>query len=363
MLENKPIHITYIWRLVPEKGIDIVLACIRRWLSEKRNIVWHICWDGEKIDEFREIEKYEKSEIKIYGHIDKQRLHQVLDTTDLVLMPSLFLETFGLVALESISRGVAVCGFARGWLTEFIHPTLALDSTDPVNSFFTILDSHSFPLVDVSRFSYSHWREQLELLTAWYHRILLVSDYTSLVWGTEQYIDSLAESLRSIGKTVEIHGYGGRVTRSIRIWLMLLTPFAFWRGRSLSSKIKKVQPDLIWMHSILRYIGPHWLYAIADVKCSTYITHHDLWLITPFPSRIYSESDIASSPSLWDWIGKDMNIFDILAVWVKWVISSWIWSLFRQIDPTHVLPSPWMSSHFRKYTQNTPTIFPHTSKE
>ena len=118
------------------------------------------------MDELRKIEKYEKSEIKIYGHIDKTKIHQVLDITDLVLMPSLFLETFGLVALETLSRGVAVCGFARGGLTEFIHPTLALERIDPVNSFFRIIDSHDFPVIDVSRFAYTQWVEQLELLTA-----------------------------------------------------------------------------------------------------------------------------------------------------------------------------------------------------
>lgn len=363
MLENKPIHITYIWRLVSEKGIDIVLACIRRWISEKRNIIWHICWDGEKIDEFRKIEKYEKSEINIYGHIDREKIYQVLDVTDLVLMPSLFLETFGLVALETLSRSVAVCGFARGGLNEFIHPTLALESTDPVNSFFRILDNHLFPLIDVSQFSYDHWIEQLKLLTIWMHRILLVTDYTEFVWGTEQYVGLLADSLRSIGKTVEIYGYGWRLTRWTRIWLMMLTPFGFWRGWSLSTRIKKTQPDLIWMHSILRYIGPYWLYAIRETQCRKYITHHDLWLISPYPSQIYSEVNIPKSSSLWDWISKDISNFAILSIGLKWGLASWAWSLLGRMDATNILPSPWMQSHFSKYTQHIPVIFPHTSKE
>ena len=47
---------------------------------------------------------YEKSDIRIYGHIDRKKLDTVLNMTDLVLMPSIFLETFGLVALETLSR-------------------------------------------------------------------------------------------------------------------------------------------------------------------------------------------------------------------------------------------------------------------
>ena len=52
----------------------------------------------------RELEKYEKSYIRIYGHIDRQKIDEVLKNTDLVLMPSLFLETFGLVALDTLTR-------------------------------------------------------------------------------------------------------------------------------------------------------------------------------------------------------------------------------------------------------------------
>jgi glycosyltransferase involved in cell wall biosynthesis len=55
MPKNKAIHITYIGRLVQEKGILIVLECIKRSILEKRNIVWHICGDGEYIDNFKEM--------------------------------------------------------------------------------------------------------------------------------------------------------------------------------------------------------------------------------------------------------------------------------------------------------------------
>ena len=52
--------------------------------------------------DFRELEKYEKLDIRIYGHIDRPKINEILTETDLVLMPSLFLETFGLVALETL---------------------------------------------------------------------------------------------------------------------------------------------------------------------------------------------------------------------------------------------------------------------
>jgi glycosyltransferase involved in cell wall biosynthesis len=46
MPKNKPIHITYIGRLVPEKGTGLIIDAIRRSRKEQRDIVWHICGDG-----------------------------------------------------------------------------------------------------------------------------------------------------------------------------------------------------------------------------------------------------------------------------------------------------------------------------
>lgn len=364
MLKNKPIHITYIGRLETEKGIELVIDCIERWIWEEINIVWHICWDGSYRHRLQELEKYEKSDIRIYGHIDRHKLGEVLGMTDLVIMPSLFLETFGLVALETLSVWVPVCGFARGGLSEFIHPSLSLESDEPIDSFFRILDIWEFPVLDVSRFSYDLWLDKLTDITAWVKRILLVSDYTSIVWGAEQYVYDLALSLRSIGKEVEIYGYTGKPSRLTRIWLMYIAPFAFWRGILLSNTINIYQPDLIWMHSVLRYIWPHGMRAIANSGCKKYLTHHDLGLITPRPSRIYSESDIPASPSLGDWIPHEgLNIFTILSVTAKWLTVSWIWFSLSRNPITHILPSLWMQPFFQKYIQTQSIIFPHTSNK
>jgi hypothetical protein len=80
-------------------------------------------------------------------------------------MPSLFLETFGLVALECLERGIPVCGISQGGLQDFIHPYLRLDPEYPVDSFFSIIDRGVFPLSDISDFSYSEWIIHLERLT------------------------------------------------------------------------------------------------------------------------------------------------------------------------------------------------------
>ena len=123
----------------------------------------------------------ESRSVQIYGHLDKIALNTLMDSLDLVLMPSLFLETFGLVALETLSHGIPVIGFARGGLIDFIHPSLTLDPHAPIDSFFDIIDTGIYPLNDISVFAYSHWMESLERLTHASQRILLVSDYVTRV--------------------------------------------------------------------------------------------------------------------------------------------------------------------------------------
>lgn len=54
------------------------------------------------------------------------------------LMPSRFLETFGLSALEALSTGVPVIGQAIGGMTSFVHPDLDVQ-TGPGQSLTDVL--------------------------------------------------------------------------------------------------------------------------------------------------------------------------------------------------------------------------------
>lgn len=86
----------------------------------------------------QKIESFESTEVqKIYffGWQSQEVIREVLGTSHFSLMPSRFLETFGLSALESLSEGVPVIGFRKGGLVPFIHENLAVpfSSDDEVN--------------------------------------------------------------------------------------------------------------------------------------------------------------------------------------------------------------------------------------
>ncbi|NRH20494.1 glycosyltransferase [Candidatus Gracilibacteria bacterium] len=359
MQKNKELHITYIGRLEKEKGIDILIECIDRSILEERNIIWHICGTGSYLQKFK---SYNKPYILLYGYTQRDELDILMKKTDLVLMPSLFLETFGLVALETLLRGVPVCGFPQGGLQDFIHPLLALNIKNPVDSFFKILDKNEFPLLDVGDFSYELWIEKLSKITEGSHKILLVTDYLGRIGGAEEYIYFLGDELRGLGKEVEYWGCQRKVNRYMRIFYMFTAPLAFWRGISLSKKLQEYSPDLVWMHSIMRYIGPYGLAALSRYDCKKYITHHDLGLISPRPSKIYHQSDIPKTSNLGDWISKNINILLVLFVLWKWLMVTWIWIFLKRDNITHILPSFWMQKYFSLYGVNDFIIFPHTSK-
>ncbi len=55
----------------------------------------------------------EESKIYFFGFQPQKIVHTFLSVSHFCLMPSRFLETFGLAALESLARGVPVIGFAK----------------------------------------------------------------------------------------------------------------------------------------------------------------------------------------------------------------------------------------------------------
>jgi glycosyltransferase involved in cell wall biosynthesis len=323
-------------------------------------IVWHICWEGAYLKELQEIAKRSEN-IHVYGYVDHDFIKTILSKTTFVLMPSAMLETFGLVALETLIQWVPVVGLAKWWLSDFIHPDLMLDGDNPVTSFINILHKWEYPLIDISKFSYENWIARLKELTEWKQKILIINDYTTVVGGAEIYVLFLQKALIEIGKTVELYGYDKPVNRYMRIGLMLMTPIAFWRGMSLDKIIKEYNPDLIWMNSIMRYIWPYGLATIAKSPIDIYITHHDLWLISLRPSQIYAESDIPQSSKLADWIPKKMNIIVIVTTLLKWLYISYLWTcLNKNWSIQHLLPSHWMEKYYKKYIDSPVNTYPHT---
>lgn len=69
------------------------------------------------------------------------------------------------------------------------------------------------------------------------------------------------------------------------------------------------RPDLIWSHSVLRYIGPMGMAAIKKSYVPHIMMHHDLGLVSVRPSLVEKTEDIPKSSLFFDWVMGAKNIF------------------------------------------------------
>ncbi len=353
--KNRDKIFLFVGRLEKEKWVDILLKI----LDDKRNTAgdwkWHIFWDGSFFDALK---KRESNKIIVHGNVSTKILNTFFKKASLTFMPSRFLETFGLVALESLSNGTPVCGFAKGGLADMIPPSLTIDEAHPIDSFFEKAQNNHFELIDTEPFSYQTWEKNLIKHTKGTKKILLISDYISRIGGAETYTINLKNSLESIGKTVRIIGCKKSPSPLMRKLLFLMTPFAFWRAQKIKTEVRTFGPDLIWCGTITRYIGPWGARVIAkDRNSKKYITHHDIGLICPRPSKIYHETQIPKSLTLSSWLRWERNILSILLILGKWLYVQWIWRYIRTFD-IHLLPSKWIKKHLPRNVERK--VFEHT---
>lgn len=104
--------------------------------------------------------------------------------------------------------------------------------------------------------------------------------------------------------------------------MFIVSILAFWRGWRLRKILEQYQPDAIWMHSILRYVG---IWGIREVSqyakkknIPVFLSHHDVGLIAPFPQHITEEYQIPRNASLIAFIPRELSIFRMIVSVFKW---------------------------------------------
>lgn len=122
VLGSKPVAV-FAGRLVPEKGVDVLLqafAIVICGLPEARLM---IAGDGPERDKL--IELTEKlgitRNVTFLGHLDKGELERRFAQAWVQVVPSRWAEPFGLVAVEAMMRGTAVVASSMGGLREIVQ--------------------------------------------------------------------------------------------------------------------------------------------------------------------------------------------------------------------------------------------------
>jgi glycosyltransferase involved in cell wall biosynthesis len=122
-LSSKPV-VVFAGRLVPEKGVDVLLnafAIVTQDLPEARLLI-----AGAGPEYARLLELTDKlsisSKVTFLGHIPKRKMETHFAQAWVQVVPSRWAEPFGLVAVEGMMRGTAVIASSMGGLNEIIKP-------------------------------------------------------------------------------------------------------------------------------------------------------------------------------------------------------------------------------------------------
>ena len=174
------------------------------------------------------------NKIYFFGWQSQAILRSILEISHFSLIPSRFLETFGLAALESLSEGVPVIGFQKGGLIPFISKELVIpffendnentkalankivEISEKYSSFSALMEEEKSDWEILSHesrriadgYTEGRWIRQVQdMLPSGTKKILLASDYTTLLGGIETHVQTIARALRQQGYEVEIFGW------------------------------------------------------------------------------------------------------------------------------------------------------------
>lgn len=96
---NDKVKITYMASVKPYKGFGLLKSVLEElWDENKKNFVFNVYADIEESDAF----------IDVKGKYTSKDLPQIFDNTDILVVPSIWYETYGYTVLEAISYGVPV---------------------------------------------------------------------------------------------------------------------------------------------------------------------------------------------------------------------------------------------------------------
>ncbi len=172
------------------------------------------------------------------------------------------------------------------------------------------------------------------------NKILIVSDYLDQIWGIETYIKDLKKVLPNY--KIEYFWVENISNFKRKIWVFT-SIYNIKSAKLIEKKIKEFKPDIIWCHSISRFLGHKVLQKINKSKAIKIMTYHDLWYFSPFATKIYQEKDIPQSFSLKEFLQKTEKIYWPYIIF-KFLKLKLIRKELQKFD-VHTVPSEFMKKY------------------
>jgi glycosyltransferase involved in cell wall biosynthesis len=115
---SKKITVTFVGRMIPSKGPQILFEAIQRLLPKYSDVDFIFAGGGEVFDQLK---KHESAQVHFLGSVDSKQVRDVLQQSDILVHPSLHSEGFPNVLLEAGASGCAVIATDQGGSTEIIQ--------------------------------------------------------------------------------------------------------------------------------------------------------------------------------------------------------------------------------------------------
>lgn len=358
--------ILFFGRLDDEKGFWIILQVLKLFIQNHWGIPFQFYVFGKW--------KYEKELLDLgqahncihfFGRQSLETIKKYQDNCHFCLMPSTFLETFWLTALNSLSMWIPVIWFAKWWLVQFIpskydinKATWDNDIEKLYNKLLEIIKQFNEwkiniwlekkkALATAKNFTIEKWFENIEPIIGKHKKILLVSDFKSKLGGIETYLYDVAEILNNKWYEVQIFGTNipwWKIWSYLKYFWLWLALFNRIDAIRLKREIRTFMPKIVWFNSTLRRLGRLPIKSIKDENIKKLMMYHDLWYFHPYPSLVTQESMILTPLTLRNYIksGNTKNPFKIIAIIYKYISVSLLKKRLTKTIDTHLVPSEFM---------------------
>jgi len=114
--------VLYVGRLVPEKGVNVLLGAIPRILAAHQNTKFIIVGEGYSREMLSSLSKSLGVDHKVFftGYVSDDEVKGLLRLADVQVIPSIY-EPFGIVCLEAMASGIPVVASDTGGLSEIVE--------------------------------------------------------------------------------------------------------------------------------------------------------------------------------------------------------------------------------------------------
>lgn len=384
----------FYWRLEKEKWFDQLVLAIKELNKKKVDFEIFIFWKWNLESELMNI--HDKN-IHYFGWKTLDEIKKYLPNIDYCLMPSEFLETFGLSALNALSRWVPVIWYKKWWLDPFIfqecnlflakwnttaerivsiveklakktNPERIKDKEELERKIKKLLPEYTEDARYERFLSLANFKKE-----DWWKKILIISDFINKAWGIETYIHDVKNLLESKWHEVILRWSTlpswSKWQRKKRFWL-LLSPLNFWSSSDLKNVLEKEKPDIIWFNSLLRWLGPNvvktaWKRRKENKSaCKFWMMYHDFGYFYPFPSELYHIEDCKTPLTKKNFVSayKWSNPITKLAVWCKYYRLQPLKKVLKKEIDLHLSPSDCITNIARdsyRIAEKKCKSFPH----